>query len=182
MSNHTDQDIIRLCRDPQTKERGFRILLSQYKERTYWHIRRILLDHEDANDITQDTFVKVWQNLDSFRGDSSLFSWIYRISTNESLNFLRKMKKMSTVPIEKVEYLLVDKLDNNNLIDGDDIEIKLQRYLLKLPEKQRLVFNMRYFEELKYKEISEILGTSVGGLKASYHHAIKKIEENLKID
>lgn len=177
-----DKEIIKLCRDPQTKERGFRILLSQYKERTYWHIRRILLDHEDANDIVQDTFVKVWQNLDSFRGDSSLFSWVYRIATNESLNFLRKMKKMSTIPIEKVEYLLVDKLTNDSLMKGEDIEYKLQRALVELPEKQRLVFNMRYFEDLKYKEMSEILGTSVGGLKASYHHAIKKIEESLKID
>ena len=156
--------------------------MSQYKERTYWHIRRILLDHEDANDIVQDTFVKVWKNLDSFRGDSSLFSWIYRIATNESLNFLRKMKNKSTVPIDKVEYLLVNKLDDNSMMSGDEIERKLQHSLLKLPEKQRLVFNMRYFEDLKYQEISDILGTSVGGLKASYHHAIKKIEENLKTD
>jgi RNA polymerase sigma-70 factor (ECF subfamily) len=130
----------------------------------------------------QDTFVKVWKNLDSFRGDSSLFSWIYRIATNESLNFLRKMKNKSTVPIDKVEFLLVNKLDNNSLMTGDEIERKLQRSLLELPEKQRLVFNMRYFEDLKYQEISDILGTSVGGLKASYHHAIKKIEENLKKD
>lgn len=177
-----EKDIIRLCCDPKQKERGFRILLSIYKERTYWHIRRIILDHDDANDVVQDTFIKVWKNLDSFRGDSSLFSWVYRIATNESLNFLRKKKRMSTVPIEKVEYLLIDKLETDNLIDGDEIEIKLQRSLLNLPEKQRLVFNMRYFDELKYKEISEILGTSVGGLKASYHHAIKKIEENLSLD
>ena len=182
MPQYDDKELLKLCRDPQTKERGFRILLSQYKERTYWHIRRILLDHEDANDIVQDTFVKVWKNLDSFRGDSSLFSWIYRIATNESLNFLRKMKNKSTVQIDKVEYLLVNKLDDNSLMSGDEIERKLQRSLLKLPEKQRLVFNMRYFEDLKYQEISDILGTSVGGLKASYHHAIKKIEENLKTD
>jgi len=182
MPQYDDKELIKLCRDPQTKEHGFRVLLSQYKERTYWHIRRILLDHEDANDIVQDTFVKVWKNLDSFRGDSSLFSWIYRIATNESLNFLRKMKKKSTVPIDKVEFLLVNKLDDNGLMSGDEIERKLQRSLLELPEKQRLVFNMRYFEDLKYQEISDILGTSVGGLKASYHHAIKKIEENLKKD
>ena len=182
MSNYTDQDIIALCRNPETKERGFRILMSQYKERTYWHIRHILLDHDDANDITQDTFVKVWKNLEKFRGDSSLFSWIYRIATNESLNFLRKMKNKSTSPIDKVEFLLVNKLDDNSLMTGDEIERKLQRSLLELPEKQRLVFNMRYFEDLKYQEISDILGTSIGGLKASYHHAIKKIEENLKMD
>ena len=182
MPNYTDKDIIELCRNPETKERGFRVLLSQYKERTYWHIRRILLDHEDANDITQDTFVKVWKNLDRFRGDSSLFSWIYRIATNESLNFLRKMKKMSTIPIDKVEFMLANKLDNNSLMTGDEIEYKLQKSLLQLPEKQRLVFNMRYFDDLKYQEISNILGTSVGGLKASYHHAIKKIEESLKTD
>jgi RNA polymerase sigma-70 factor (ECF subfamily) len=182
MPQYDDKELIELCCNSHTKERGFRILLSQYKERTYWHIRRILLDHEDANDIVQDTYVKVWKNLDSFRGDSSLFSWIYRIATNESLNFLRKMKKKSTVPIDKVEFLLVNKLDNNSLMTGDEIERKLQRSLLELPEKQRLVFNMRYFEDLKYQEISDILGTSVGGLKASYHHAIKKIEENLKKD
>ncbi len=182
MPQYDDKELIELCRNSQTKERGFRILLSQYKERTYWHIRRILLDHEDANDIVQDTFVKVWKNLDSFRGESSLFSWIYRIATNESLNFLRRMKNKSTVQIDKVEYLLVNKLDDNSLMSGDEIERKLQHSLLKLPEKQRLVFNMRYFEDLKYQEISDILGTSIGGLKASYHHAIKKIEENLKTD
>ena len=182
MPKYTDQDIIELCRNPETKERGFRVLLSQYKERTYWHIRRILLDHEDANDITQDTFVKVWKNLEKFRGDSSLFSWIYRIATNESLNFLRKMKNKATTPIDKVEYLLINKLDDNSLMTGDEIEQKLHKSLLELPEKQRLVFNMRYFEDLKYQEISDILGTSVGGLKASYHHAVKKIEQNLKTD
>ena len=182
MPKLTDQEIIRLCRDPQQKERGFRVLVSTYKERTYWHIRRILIDHEDSKDITQDTFIKVWKNLDSFRGDSSLFSWIYRIGTNESLNFLRKMKNKATIPLDKVEFMLVNKLDQGDNLSGDEIEFKLQKALLDLPEKQRLVFNMRYFDDLKYQEISDILGTSVGGLKASYHHALKKVEEKLKLD
>jgi RNA polymerase sigma-70 factor (ECF subfamily) len=182
MPQLTDSEIIELCRDPQTKERGFRVLLKAYKERTYWHIRHIVIDHEDANDITQNTFIKIWKNLDNFRGDSSLFSWIYRIATNESLNYLRKLKRQSAVPIDKVEFLLINRIDDNSMMSGDEIERRLQKVLLELPEKQRLVFNMRFYDDLKYQEISDILGTSLGGLKASYHHAVKKIEEKLKSD
>ena len=180
MPEYTDQEIIDLCRDPQTRERGFRLLLGKYKERTYWHIRRIVIDHEDARDISQNTFIKVWKNIEHFRGDSALFSWIYRIATNESLNYLRKLKNQSSVNIDKVEFLLANRIDDNSLMSGDEIELRLQKALLELPEKQRLVFNMRYFDDLKYSEISKILGTSEGGLKASYHHAVKKIEERLK--
>ena len=182
MPQLTDREIIELCRDPKQRERGFRLLLAAYKERTYWHIRRIVIDHEDANDIVQNTFVKVWKNLEGFRQDAGLFSWIYRIATNESLNYLRKLKNQSNVSIDKVEFLLANRIDDNSLMSGDEIERKLQKALLELPEKQRLVFNMRFYDDLKYQEISEILGTSPGGLKASYHHAVKKIEEKLKED
>jgi len=181
MPNYTDQEIIDLCRSSQTRERGFRILLSQYKERVYWHIRRILYDHEDANDVTQDVFVKVWKSLDKFRGDSKLFSWIYRIATNESLNYLKKQKKKKNIPLDQVSNYLENKVQHEN-VTGDEIERKLHKALAKLPEKQRLVFNMKYFENLKYREISEILDISEGSLKASYHYAVKKIEENLKDD
>jgi len=181
MPQYTDQEIIDLCRSSQTRERGFRVLLSQYKERIYWHIRRILYDHEDANDVTQDVFVKVWKSLDSFRGDSKLFSWIYRIATNESINYLRKMQKKKNVPFDQVSQYLESKVQHESL-SGDDIERKLHNALVKLPEKQRLVFNMKYFENLKYREIAQILDITEGSLKASYHYAVKKIEENLKQD
>ncbi len=181
MPQYTDQEIIDLCRSSQTRERGFRILLGQYKERIYWHIRRIVYDHDDAHDISQNTFIKVWKSLDSFRGDSKLFSWIYRIATNESINYLRKMQKKKNVPLDQVSDYLESKVNAESLT-GDDIERKLHGALVKLPEKQRLVFNMKYFQHLKYREISKILDVSEGSLKASYHYAVKKIEENLKQD
>ncbi|RLD46922.1 MAG: RNA polymerase subunit sigma [Bacteroidetes bacterium] len=181
MPQYTDQEIIDLCRSSQTRERGFRVLLSQYKERIYWHIRRILYDHEDANDVTQDVFIKVWKSLDSFRGDSKLFSWIYRIATNESINYFRKMQKKKNIPLDKVSQYLESKVQYEN-ISGEEIERRLHNALVKLPEKQRLVFNMKYFDDLKYREIAQILNITEGSLKASYHYAVKKIEENLKQD
>ncbi len=181
MTQYSDQDIIDLCRDSQTRERGFRILLGQYKERIYWHIRRILYDHDDANDVVQDVFVKVWKGLDSFRGDSKLYSWIYRIATNESLNYIRKMQKHKGIPIDNIEFMLQNRV-NNELITGDEIERKLHLAIVKLPEKQKLVFNMKYFGCLKYKEIADILDVTEGSLKATYHYAVKKIEDSLKND
>jgi len=181
MPEYSDQDIIELCRNSQTRERGFRILIKLYKQRIYWHTRRILYDHEDANDVTQDVFVKVWKGLKNFRGDSKLYSWIYRIATNESLNYLRKLQKNNNVPYEQVEYMLESRV-HNETISGDEIERKLHKALIKLPEKQRMVFNMKYFDNMKYREISKILNITEGSLKASYHYAVKKIEENLKED
>ncbi len=181
MTHYSDQDIINLCRDSQTRERGFRLLLGAYKEKVYWHIRRILYNHEEANDVTQDVFIKVWKGLDTFRGDSKLYSWIYRIATNESLNHIRKVQKHRGLPIENVMFLLEDRV-NHEHITGDEIERKLHKAVIKLPEKQKLVFNMKYFGHLKFREIAEILDLTEGSLKATYHYAVKKIEEYLKND
>jgi RNA polymerase sigma-70 factor (ECF subfamily) len=181
MPIYSDNDILDLCRSSHTRERGFRILLSQYRERIYWHIRRILYDHEEANDVTQEVFVKVWKYLDDFRGDSKLFSWIYRIATNESLNHLKKLQRKNNIPYDQVAFLLESRIDNTQ-IDGDEIERKLHKAVLQLPEKQRLVFNMKYFDDLKYREIAEILDITEGSLKASFHYAVKKVEDYLAGD
>lgn len=178
---YTDDEIIELCRSSRTRERGFRILLSQYKERIYWHIRRILYDHEDANDVVQNVFIKVWKSLDTFRGESKLYSWIYRIATNESLNYLRKMKKHAGIPIDDLEFMLSSPSAGDSMT-GDEIEKRLYQAVATLPEKQRLAFNMKYFDHLKYKDISEILGVAEGTLKANYFHAVRKIEVFLKED
>ncbi len=178
---YTDDEIIELCRSSRTRERGFRILLTQYKERIYWHIRRMLYDHDDTNDVVQNVFIKVWKSLDSFRGDSKLYSWIYRIATNESLNYIRKMKKHKGISVDDVEFLLVAPSDNQ-LMTGDIIEKKLHKAVAKLPDKQRLAFNMKYFDHLKYSEISKILGVSEGTLKANYFYAVRKIEKFLSDD
>jgi RNA polymerase sigma-70 factor (ECF subfamily) len=167
---------------PESKNYAFNLLVRKYQQRVYGLIRKMVIDHDDANDLTQDTFIKVWNGLSHFRSDSQLYTWIYRIATNECLNFLNKKKRRFFLPIVDVEAELSTKLDNNPLIDGDAIQLKLQKALLKLPDKQRLVFNMKYYDELKYEEISAILGTSVGALKASYHLAVKKIEEFLSKD
>ena len=160
---------------------NFKEILEKYQRKIYWHCRKMVIDHDDANDLTQDTFIKVWQNINSFRADSQIYTWIYRIATNECLNFLAKKKKNFASDITEWNDSLPDH-EKAPLIDGDVIEIKLQKALLTLPDKQRLVFNMKYFDEMQYNEIAEITGTSEGALKASYHHAVKKIEEFLKKD
>jgi RNA polymerase sigma factor (sigma-70 family) len=176
-----DHDLLVKIQNPtgtaESKNYAFNLLVRKYQQRVYWHIRKMVIDHDDANDLTQDTFIKVWNGLANFRSESQLYTWIYQIATNECLSFLNKKKRRFFLPIGDVEAELAGKLDNSPLIDGDAIQLKLQKALLKLPEKQRLVFNMKYYDELKYEEISEILGTSVGALKASYHLAVKKIEE-----
>lgn len=169
--------IIDKIKSVDSRQYGFNLIVREYKERLYWHIRKMVIDHEDANDLTQDVFVKIWNNLDKFREDSKLFTWIYRIATNECLNFLNKKKRKFLIPLHDVAAELTAKLASSDLIDGDMIQMKLQKALLQLPEKQRLVFNMKYFDEMKFEEIGEITGTSVGALKASYHHAVKKIEK-----
>jgi RNA polymerase sigma factor (sigma-70 family) len=171
-----DKDIIALFADEHSRNYAYSLLVNKYSKKVYWMIRKMVIDHDDANDLTQETFLKVWFHLDDFRQDSKLYTWIYRIATNESLNFLAKKRKRFFLPIVDVEAELSNHLDSGGYIDGDEIQMKLQKALLTLPEKQRLVFNMKYFDELKYEEISEILGTSVGALKASYHLAAKKIE------
>ncbi|MEM6317762.1 MAG: RNA polymerase sigma factor [Bacteroidota bacterium] len=180
MEKHSDQEILAFIRNPVNMEYGFRCLLANYQERLYWHIRRMAIDHEDANDILQNVLLKVYRSIANFRGDAQLFTWLYRIATNETLTFLNKKQKKSTVALESELTNLEEKLKADPYFDGSAVQLELQKALAQLPEKQRLVFNMRYFEELSYKEISEILETSVGALKASYHHAAKKIEAYVK--
>ncbi|MEO9802128.1 MAG: sigma-70 family RNA polymerase sigma factor [Reichenbachiella sp.] len=175
----TDQELIEKLSNEESRNHGFNLLVREYQERIYWHIRKMVIDHDDSDDIVQDVFVKVWKNLDKFRKDSSLYTWIYRIATNECLNFLRKKRNKFFLPINDVANELSDKLDNSSHISGEEIQMKLQKALLKLPDKQRLVFNMKYFDEMKFEEISKITKTSVGALKASYHLAVKKIEQNI---
>lgn len=156
--------------------------MDEYKERVYWLVRKMVIDHDDSNDLVQEIFVKVWNNLDNFRADSQLFTWIYRIATNECLNFLKKKKRRFFIPIGDIESELSNKLERGLYLSGDDIQLKLQKALLKLPDKQRMVFNLKYHEDMRYQEMAEVTGTSIGALKASYHHAVKKIEDILNRD
>lgn len=160
------------------KERAgaFSNLVRQYQERLYWHIRKMVLNHDDANDLLQNTFMKAWNALDSFRGESQLSTWLYRIATNETLTFLSS-KKNSLVSAGEMEESMYQNLQADSYFNGDEAQLKLQKAILTLPEKQRLVFNMRFYEDMPYERMSEILDTSVGALKASYHHAAKKIED-----
>ena len=174
-----DQLILEKIRDTQTRDYGFNLLVRQYKKRIYWLVRKMVIDHDDADDVTQEIFIKIHRHIDGFREDSRLFTWIYRIATNECLSFLRSKRRKYFLPIHDVEEELSHKVDHGTGLDGDEIEKKLQKAILTLPEKQRLVFNMRYFEEMTYEDMAEITGTSVGALKASHHHAIKKVEEYL---
>lgn len=165
-------------KDHQAK--AFEVLVNTYKERLYWHIRRIVLNHDDTDDVLQNTFIKVFRNIDSFKGDSKLYSWMYRIATNEALSFLKSKSQKFKINNEKLMTKAVEDLRADVYFEGDEIQLKLQMAIATLPEKQKLIFNMKYFQEMKYEEISEILETSVGGLKASYHLASKKIEAFLK--
>ena len=177
--NISDQEILERFRSGAKKDLAFGYLVGKYQARLYWHIRKIVLNHDDTDDVLQNTFLKVWKNVDSFREESSLFTWLYRIATNESLTFLNKKKKHSITPLDDVSEYLKQNLQADEYFDGDGLQLKLQKAILTLPEKQRLVFNMRYFDEMPYQEMSEILDTSIGALKASYHHASKKVEDFL---
>ncbi len=151
-----------------------------YQERLYWHIRKIVLSHEDANDVLQNTFMKAWDGLNEFRGDSQILTWLYRIATNETLTFLSKKRMQNLQSFNELEDLLLANMLADNYFNGNEAQLKLQKAILTLPEKQRIVFNMKYFDDITYEEMSEILSTSVGALKASYHHAVKKIEKYLE--
>jgi len=177
-----EQEILVKLRDPETHNFGFNLLVRHYQERLYWHIRKMVIDHDDADDVVQETFVKVWKNVDKFREDASLYTWIYKIATNECLKFLNKKKKRFFISINDVSKELESKIDLSSNLNGDEIQLKLQKALLKLPDKQRMVFNMKYFDDMKLEQIAEITGTSVGALKASHHHAVKKIEYFLNRD
>lgn len=173
-----EQLIIQLQSDAN-KEKAFRDLISLYKERLYWHIRNIVKSHDDTDDVLQNTFIKIFKNIDKFKGDSKLYSWMYRIATNESITFINKKAKRLQVSNEEVQQLAINNLKSDVYFEGDAIQLKLQEAIATLPEKQQLVFNMKYFQDIKYKDMSEILETSEGALKASYHIAVKKIEAYL---
>jgi len=175
-----DAKLLELIKDPETREKGFRVFVETYQKRVYGMVRKMVIIHEDADDVVQNTFIKAYKNIDSFHGKSTLFTWIYRIAVNESLNFLEKKKRRNFFSMEDHHEVMLGYLDRSSLIDGDEVQRKLQKAIIRLPEKQRLVFNLRYFEELPYEEISKMTQTTVGGLKAGYHHAVKKIEEILK--
>lgn len=177
-----DRDLLAKIREPETRSYGFNMLVRTYQQKVYWLARKMVIDHDDADDVTQEVFIKIHKAIDSFREDSQLFTWIYRIATNECLTFLNRKKRRFFLPIEDVNGQLADKIDSTPSLSGDEIQKKLQKAILTLPDKQRLVFNMKYFEELSYEDMSEVTNTSVGALKASYHHAVKKIEEYLKND
>ncbi|MFZ4740245.1 MAG: RNA polymerase sigma factor [Bacteroidales bacterium] len=177
MADNIDIDILSAFRDKNSRNYAFNLLVKKYQQPIYYHIRRIVIDHDDTDDLVQNTFIKIFEHLDSFREDAQLYTWIYRIATNEALAFLRSKRNKFFLPFIDVERELSNSLKDNQFFNGDEIQLKLQKAILTLPEKQRLVFNMRYYEEMKYEEMSEILGTSVGALKASYHIAAKKIEE-----
>ena len=175
-----DKEILSKFLNPDSRNLAFNQLVRKYQQKVYWHIRKMVIDHDDADDLTQEVFIKIWKNLESFRQDAQLYTWIYRIATNECLNFLSSKRRKFFLPINDVAAELTEKLETSPDIEADEIQKKLQKALIQLPDKQRLVFNMRYYDDLKYEDISEILGTSVGALKASYHHAVKKIEDFLK--
>ena len=175
-----EKDFIQELLNPKTQNTAFQKLLRDYQRPLYHHIRNIVLNHDDADDVLQNTFIKVFQYLKDFKGESKLFSWMYRIATNEAITFINQKAKRNGTTSEAMQTKIVDNLKADDYFDGSEIQIKLQKAIILLPEKQQLVFKMKYYEEIKYEEMSEILGTSVGALKASYHHAVKKIEDFMK--
>ena len=174
-----DKELLLQFKETALKERAFTGIIKKYQEKLYWHVRRMVVDHDDANDVLQNMFIKVWNGLDNFREDSQLYTWLYRIATNESLTFLEQQKKRSSVSLSDSDGMLANKLKAEKDFDSKKIEWKLQLAMQQLPEKQRVVFNLRYYDEMPYEEMSRVLETSEGALKASYHHAVKKIENYL---
>lgn len=175
-----EKEFIEQLLNPKTQNQAFQKLLRDYQRPLYNHIRNIVLNHDDTDDVLQNTFIKVFQYLKNFKGESKLFSWMYRIATNEAITYINQKAKRNGKTSEAMQNKIVDNLQADTYFDGNEIQFKLQKAILLLPEKQQLVFKMKYYEEIKYEDMSEILGTSVGALKASYHHAVKKIEEYMK--
>ena len=174
--------IVEQIQDPKQRKEAFATIVAQYSESLYWQIRKMVMSHDDADDLLQNTFMKAWCNLEYFRAEARLSTWLYRIAINECITFLNKQRQEQNISLDNDDVFLSEKLEADTWFDGDQLQLKLQKAILRLPEKQRLVFNMRYFDEMKYEDISEILGTSVGALKASYHHAAKKVEEFLLLE
>lgn len=175
--NTNDTELLIQFRDPATKEKAFTEIIKKYQEKLYWHVRRMVVEHEDANDVLQNVFIRVWNGLENFREDSQLYTWLYRVATNECLTFIEQQKKKATVSLGDVETGLANKLKADKGFDANKLEWKLQLAIQQLPEKQRIVFTLRYYDEMPYEEMSRVLETSEGALKASYHHAVKKIED-----
>jgi RNA polymerase sigma-70 factor (ECF subfamily) len=177
MTEITDSILLEQFKQPASKEKAFTSIIKKYQEKMYWHIRRMVVDHDDANDVIQNAFIKVWKGLENFREDAQLYTWLYRIATNESLTFIENRKKKATISLSDMEDGLSNQIKASEGFDGKKLEWKLQLAIQQLPEKQRVVFNLRYYDEMPYEEMSKVLETSTGALKASYHHAAKKIEE-----
>ena len=177
---YTEKEIILKLQEPDQQREAFEWIVNTYKEQLYYQIRRMVLSHEDADDLLQNTFIKAWNNLEYFRGEAKLSTWLYRIALNECLNFLNKQRAQKHLSIEESEANLLNQLESEPYFDGDQTQLLFEKAIQTLPEKQRIIFHLKYFEDMKYNEISEIMGTSIGALKASYHHAVKKIEEFFK--
>lgn len=175
--SQSDEELLKQLSNPRKRPAAFSALVRTYQERLYWHIRKMVISHDDANDVLQNTLMKAWNGLDGFRGDSQISTWLYRIATNETLTFLSSKRMKLSGSLDEVDDYLLQNLRADTHIDGDELQIRLQEAVLTLPDKQRLVFNMKYFDDITYEEMEAVLGTSVGALKASYHHAVKKIEK-----
>ena len=180
LTTTSDAELLELFRNPVTKEKAYTTIIKKYQEKLYWHLRRMVVEHEDANDVLQNVLIRVWKGLENFREDSQLYTWLYRVATNECLTFLEQQKKRAAVSLSDVETGLENKIKADQNFDGNKLEWKLQLGIQQLPEKQRIVFQLRYYDEMPYEEMSRVLETSEGALKASYHHAVKKIEEYIK--
>jgi RNA polymerase sigma-70 factor (ECF subfamily) len=179
MADYSDEELLRMFRDGDNPDYAFNLLVRKYQEKIYFFIRRMVVNHDDANDLVQNVFIKVWRNLHHFREDSKLFTWIYRIAVNEALSFLSRKRLYSFIPLDNPEAAMLANLNDDHFFSGDEIQKKLQQAVIHLPAKQRSVFNMRYYDNLSYEQMSEITGTSVGALKASYHFAAKKITDHV---
>ncbi|GHT35300.1 DNA-directed RNA polymerase sigma-70 factor [Bacteroidia bacterium] len=182
MGTYNEQEILEMLQDERQRNQAFSLLVKQNSEKLYWQIRKMVLNHDDANDVLQNTFIKAWNAVLSFRGESKISTWLYRIATNETLTFLNSKRTENISGILELEDVLVQRLEADTYFSGEEAQMRLQKAILTLPEKQRLVFNMKYFDDMKYEEMSDVLGTSVGALKASYHLAVQKIEKNLTAD
>lgn len=180
MAQWNETEMLQRLQNADTQREAFAQVVRTYSERMYWVVRRVVLSHDDANDVLQNVFIKAWTNIESFKGDAKLSTWMYKIAVNESITFINRQRMHPSTSIDDADSGLLSKLESDEYFDGDELQRNFQRALLTLPEKQRLVFNMKYFDEMKYEDISAIVGTSVGALKASYHHAVQKIRAFLE--
>ena len=179
-NTYNEKEIIVLLQDPAQQREAFACIVKEYSEQLYWQIRRLVFSHDDANDILQNTFIKAWTNIEYFRGDAKMSTWLYRIALNECLTFLNKQRASQQLSIDEADTEIMNQLESDTYFDGDETQKIFLQAIKQLPEKQQMIFNLKYFKEMKYEDISEILGTSIGALKASYHHAVKKIESFLE--